>query len=222
MRWFLCGLVCLFACAGPVADRTDDPVGTDDQSHSGADDDTVDRPDTDIDGSDTDDTRDPDDTDTVPAPFAGCVGKPTGTAIGDCSPDFNLLDKSGVRHRLSDLRGRVVSLDISAMWCPFCRQAAPHGEQLHTSYGPDVAVLTVLYENLDSEDPSADDLDVWVTTYKLTHPVVGDEDRGVRDAWGGSGKPTLAVLDRDGRVTFRSSGALVEDWEEAIQLTLVE
>lgn len=167
--------------------------------------------DTDLDapGADTDGATD---TDAGAGDRSGAIGG----EVGDCAPDFVLRDAEGVRHRLSDLRVRVVALDLSTMWCTFCKQAAPTGESLHKAYGDDLASVTVLWEDVDGNDPDADDLATWSETFGLTHLVLADEGAATRDAWGGPGRPVLLVVDRRGRVTFRANGARLEDWEDAV------
>jgi thiol-disulfide isomerase/thioredoxin len=40
--------------------------------------------------------------------------------------DFDFVDFSGTRRRLSDYRGRYVLLDFWGMWCPNCRAEVPY------------------------------------------------------------------------------------------------
>ncbi|RME27909.1 MAG: hypothetical protein D6798_03595 [Deltaproteobacteria bacterium] len=41
---------------------------------------------------------------------------PTGLQVGDCAPDFTLPDANGAPFTLSDQRGKVALVDISAVW----------------------------------------------------------------------------------------------------------
>ena len=39
-----------------------------------------------------------------------------GVTVGDCAPDFTLPDQFGADFTLSDQRGSVALVDISAIW----------------------------------------------------------------------------------------------------------
>lgn len=43
-------------------------------------------------------------------------GSPVGFDVGDCAPDFTLPDRTGAMVSLSDQRGKVALVDISAVW----------------------------------------------------------------------------------------------------------
>ena len=42
-----------------------------------------------------------------------CVGRETGTGVGDCAEDFTRVDSSGQEHSLYDFAGDVLLLDFS-------------------------------------------------------------------------------------------------------------
>lgn len=136
-----------------------------------------------------------------------CDGMPTGVGVGECAPDFALRDVNNTIRRLSEFRGQVVFLDFSAMWCPFCRNLANDTPSILDPYAFDgVEMITVLYENQSSSDPTQADLANWASAYNVDHPLLRDVNSNVRDVWGGFGQPQLAIIDRDGRVTWRNSG----------------
>ncbi len=49
-------------------------------------------------------------------PVCPVGGSPTGLTVGDCAPNFTLPDRSGALVSLSDQRGKVALVDISAVW----------------------------------------------------------------------------------------------------------
>lgn len=136
-----------------------------------------------------------------------CDGMSTGVQVGDCAPDFSLRNAANEFVSLSDYRGRVVFLDLSAMWCPICQTLADQTDSIVAPYAFDgVDVVTVLYEDQQGNDPSPADLNTWASAYNVEHALLRDVGRTVRNQWGGTGQPQLAIIDRDGFVTWRNSG----------------
>lgn len=60
---------------------------------------------------------------------------------GQQAPDVVLTGLDGKAFKLSDLRGKVVFLDLWATWCGPCRMEMPHLEALHKEFGPDKVVF---------------------------------------------------------------------------------
>lgn len=56
--------------------------------------------------------------------------------IGRLSTDFELPDKDGINHKLSDYlgKGRYVILDFWASWCFGCRLEIPHLKKIYEKY----------------------------------------------------------------------------------------
>jgi thiol-disulfide isomerase/thioredoxin len=77
-------------------------------------------------------------------------GMPPGcspTAL-KCGMDMNLVDEEGITHAFSELRGKVILLDISAVWCGPCNQQADAMEFLYQDYKDRGAVMvTVLNDD---------------------------------------------------------------------------
>ena len=68
-------------------------------------------------------------------------------AIGDHPCNFILKDQNDREVSLYDVYGKIIILDISAMWCGPCRTAASEVEDLQTRYGDDIVYLTLLVED---------------------------------------------------------------------------
>lgn len=168
------------------------------------------------------DPPDPADADLVDPPLAPCDGWTLGTAIGECAPDFSLLDADGVAWRLYDHAGDVIVVDFSAMWCPHCVNLADDLEALHVELAAQgLTVVTVLHEDLSSQPPDAADLRQWSSTLGLTHAVLADPGAIVEATWGGYYQPNVVVIGRDGVVDWRSTGgAATAGLEEAVRAAL--
>ena len=63
---------------------------------------------------------------------------------GDLAPDFELVDQTGARVKLSSTRGSVVMLAFVASWCPFSEAEQPNLARLAEDYrAKNVKVLAV-------------------------------------------------------------------------------
>ncbi|MBX3028035.1 TlpA family protein disulfide reductase [bacterium] len=128
-----------------------------------------------------------------------------GPATGYAAVDFTLPDLSGTPVRLSDLRGRIVFLNLWATWCPPCRAEMPSMQALYDRLkGPDFAMIAV------AEDTNAADVAAFVAELGLTFPVLLDRDNRLPGRFGVTGYPETFVIDRDGRVIKHVIGP--EEW----------
>jgi peroxiredoxin len=123
------------------------------------------------------------------------------------APDFTLKDINGHVHRLADLRGKIVFLNLWATWCPPCRMEMPSMERLYRRLqGTDFVMLAVS----EDEDGIAA-VRPFVDKMGLTFPVLLDQDGGLPSRYGVTGYPETFVIDRDGRVIQHTVGP--ENWE---------
>lgn len=123
------------------------------------------------------------------------------------APDFSLKDLDGHSYRLSDLRGKVVFLNLWATWCPPCRMEMPSMERLHQRMrGKDFAMLAV-----SEDDDGATSVRPFVQQMGLTFPVLLDVDGIVPPRYGVTGYPETFLIDRSGRVVHHTIGP--EDWD---------
>ncbi|MCP4571939.1 MAG: TlpA family protein disulfide reductase [bacterium] len=115
-------------------------------------------------------------------------------------PDFNLERIGGGHVRLSSLRGKIVVLDFWDTWCPPCRQAMPHLQQLSNEFPDDVVVVGVAMGR--NGKPA---VETFVKQYGLTFPVVlmdekFDAVRAFAPYGGVNSLPTTFIIDTEGVV----------------------
>lgn len=123
------------------------------------------------------------------------------------APDFSLRDLDGHVHRLSDLRGKVVFLNLWATWCPPCRMEMPSMERLHQRlHGKDFVMLAV-----SEDEAGATAVQPFVQEMGLTFPVLLDTEGTVPARYGVTGYPETFLIDREGRVVHHTIGP--EDWD---------
>lgn len=126
-----------------------------------------------------------------------------GLEVGDIAPDFELETLSGETARLSDYQGQDVMLNFWATWCPPCRAEMPDMEQLYEE--EDIEILAV---NLLGTETSVEDVDAFIEEYQLTFPILLDDPVEVTEDFEAYTVPTTFMIDKDGRISFKSSGAL--------------
>ncbi len=133
----------------------------------------------------------------ITRPVEGAV---TGGAIpspreGFAAPEVDLERLEGDRVRLSDLRGRVVVLNIWASWCPPCRAEMPALQALHEQrVGQGVVVLGLNSTVQDSEQAARD----FAAEYGLSFPIALDRDGEATRLYQVRALPSTFFIDRQG------------------------
>ena len=135
------------------------------------------------------------------------------------APVFELprLGEQG-RTALSELRGKVVVLNIWASWCDPCRAESPLLERWHRRISGD-GEATVL--GVDVLDVSSD-AKAFVREYDLSYPQLRDSEDSVRSDYGATGVPETVVIDRQGRIAAVRRGPVDEAFMREEVLPLVE
>ncbi|MBN2385049.1 TlpA family protein disulfide reductase [bacterium] len=157
---------------------------------------------------DDDDDPTPTPTPTVNTETPTPTNPPEGKDVGDLAYNFTLNDRNETPHELWSYWGKVILLDISAMWCGPCKTEASKAEALYQQYKDQgLMILSVLFEDLQGNPANAADCATWADKYGLTFPVLYDNNRQVWNLFNTEGYiPLNLVMDRNMVIRYKDVG----------------
>jgi thiol-disulfide isomerase/thioredoxin len=119
------------------------------------------------------------------------------------APDFSFTTADGEYVSLEDLRGKVVLLDFWGTWCPPCVRSVPVLREMNKKYSKDPAFVMISIATRDEED-------TWrgfIAENKMIWRQGRDENDVVQRAFNVRAFPTYMVIDHEGILRFRTTGA---------------
>lgn len=137
------------------------------------------------------------------APKAGA-----GAQVGAQAPDFSLKDLDGKDVKLSDFKGKTVVLEWYNPECPFVKNSHTKGSLVdtakrHTEKG--VVWLAVNSGAPGKQGTGVEKNKASLDTFKLSHPVLLDEDGSVGKAYGAKHTPHMFVIDGEGKLVYKGA-----------------
>ena len=138
----------------------------------------------------------------------GSIARLETPAALETAPAYVFKTRDGADARLSDFRGKVVVVNLWAMWCAPCRTEMPTLARLAESYaGQDVVVLPI---NVDATEDAIADAKSFIDVHEPL-PMYSDPKFQLPFELPGKGKmPQTILLDRQGRIRAHFSGEA--DW----------
>ena len=132
------------------------------------------------------------------------------------APAISLADTNGHSVELSELRGKLVLVNLWATWCEPCLREMPSLERLQSWLGERIAVLAV------SEDRGGNKtVEPFIAKLGLKSvKIYIDPKSEVGHAFGARGLPTSFLIDREGKVLGRVEGAA--EWDSPKILGVLE
>lgn len=131
------------------------------------------------------------------------------------APDFTLKDINGKDISLSSFKGKVMLINFWGTFCVPCRKEMPSLEIIYKTYKDKGFVVLAV-----SEDKSISSVKEFVKEYRLTFPVVLDEDKKVAKQYKVSILPVTFLLDKKGMISKKFFGE--REWTDAESKKMVE
>ncbi|MDT5123753.1 MAG: hypothetical protein QOC96_3235 [Acidobacteriota bacterium] len=121
----------------------------------------------------------------------------------------NVLDTSlktidGKGFKLSDLKGKVLVIDLWATWCGPCRNEVPELVKMQTEYGP--RGFEVVGLDISPDQDTQKDVDDFAKEFSINYKVAFAELELARSLMTGGNIPQSLVVGRDGRVIIHFIG----------------
>ena len=146
--------------------------------------------------------------------IAACSGSATKPEVGRPAPDFSVTTLDGSTLRLSDLRGKVVFVNLWATWCPPCREEMPSMVRFYEAFkAQGVEIIAV------SEDKDPEALRRFVAAQRIPFPVGLDPDKKIYTLYRATGVPETHLLNKKGVIEVSRIGPF--DWTAPAVLTTV-
>ena len=149
---------------------------------------------------------------------AGPIARLETPAALEAAPAYVFKTRDGADARLSDFRGKVVVVNVWAMWCAPCRTEMPTLARLAELYaGTDLVVLPI---NVDATADAIADAKSFIDVHEPL-PLYSDPKFQLPFELPGKGKmPQTVLLDRQGRIRAHFSGEA--DWASAEARELID
>jgi thiol-disulfide isomerase/thioredoxin len=133
-----------------------------------------------------------------------------GTSVGATAPDVLLIDLDGKEFLLSELRGKVVMINLFASWCAPCILETPHLVNFYNEHQAEMMIIGLNF----GERRAA--VEAYRDQFEVNYPLIHDPDGSIGEVYRGRGLPTSWFIDGEGVVRYVHVGPITSDFIESI------
>jgi len=130
-----------------------------------------------------------------------------GEFVGDFIQAFVEQDQNGNTFSLDTYKGKVILLNISAMWCGPCRAEAEELMEIYNTYKErGLEIVQCIYQDEDGNNTDPGDIRRWIDEFNLAFTVLTDPDGSLTGFFNFTGIPFNVIVGRDFVIRYRRSG----------------
>lgn len=130
-----------------------------------------------------------------------------GVLLGNMAKDFIEKESKGNNFSLDSLKGKVILLNFSTMWCGPCRIETPELINIYNKYKNEgFEIVQCIYQNENSDPADQDDINRWVQEFKMNFIVINDPDRSTVDEYQFNYVPFNLIISKDFIIRYRMAG----------------
>jgi thiol-disulfide isomerase/thioredoxin len=149
---------------------------------------------------------------------AGETTPPVGVYVGNVATGFSEVDANDLTITLESLRGKVILLEFSTMWCGPCRAEAAELMGLYNAYRErGFVIVQCIYQDEDHNPADRADLLRWMQEFAISFTVFNDPDKSTVNAYKLTAIPLNIVIGRDFVIRYRQEGYYPAAVKQAIE-----
>lgn len=140
------------------------------------------------------------------------IASPFSFAQAQASANFTLKDTAGVKHQLSNYKGKWVMVNYWATWCPPCLEEVPDLVNLYDHHkNKDLMVIGVVfdYSNIKEVETYVDDM-------LMSYPIVLGDDAVTRQIGVADVLPTTFIYNPKGELVKIKRGLITKQYVEGL------